>query len=183
MSARPPGGSGGTGWLRHHRTEVVFVGSFLVFILAFAWVLHFDAITLHVVNPYTGWIARFAGVLLDALGEDTEVRGTLLISPRFGVNIYHGCNGVLATSIYLSAVLAFPSGWKQKAIGFALGIPAIQAINMARIVSLYYIGIWWPHFFQVAHGYVWQSLVILFAMVLWIFWAERFARRSRPAPG
>ena len=58
-----------------------------------------------------------------------------------------------------------------------------QAINMARIVSLYYIGIWWPHFFQVAHGYVWQSLVILFAMVLWIFWAERFARRSRPAPG
>jgi exosortase H (IPTLxxWG-CTERM-specific) len=179
---RPPGGRLGT-WFRHYRTQVLFVSVFLVSILAFATVLHFDFVTLRFVNPYTEVLARASGVFLNLLGENTSVRGTLLTSPRFSVNIYHGCNGVLATSIYLSAVLAFPSRWREKAIGFALGIPAIQVINMLRILSLYYIGIFWPDFFQMAHGYVWQSIVILFSMVIWIFWAERFVQLPDRQPG
>ncbi len=164
------------GWFQFYRAQIFFIGWFLFSILAFAVVLNFDAVTLHLVNPYTQWIARAAGVILDLFGEETSVRGTLLSSSRFAVNIYHGCNGVLATSIYLSAVLGFPSTWREKALGFAVGIPAIQMINMARILSLYYIGIYWPNFFELAHGYVWQSIVILLSMVVWIFWAERFVQ-------
>ncbi len=161
----------------------MFVGAFLVSILTFATVLHFDFVTLHLVGPYTEQLAHVSAAFLNLLGESTSVRGTLLTSPRFSVNIYHGCNGVLATSIYLSAVLAFPSRWREKAIGFAVGIPAIQLINMLRILSLYYIGIYWPDFFQLAHGYVWQSIVILLSMVVWIFWAERFVKLPDRQPG
>ena len=164
------------GWFPLYRTQIFFIGGFLASILAFAFVLNFEVVTLHLINPYTGWIARASGVVLDLFGEQTSVRGTLLSSPRFSVNIYHGCNGVLATSIYLSAVLGFPSTWREKALGFAVGIPAIQIINMVRILSLYYIGIYWPNFFELAHGYVWQSIVILLSMVIWIFWAERFVQ-------
>ncbi len=164
------------GWFRLYRTQIFFIGGFLTSLLAFAFVLNFDVVTLHLVNPYTEWIARASAVILDLFGEQTSVRGTLLSSPRFAVNIYHGCNAVLATSIYLSAVLGFPSTWREKALGFALGIPAIQIINLVRIVSLYYIGIYWPNFFELAHGYVWQSIVILLSMVVWIFWAERFVQ-------
>jgi exosortase H (IPTLxxWG-CTERM-specific) len=170
--ARPPG----PGWFRLYRQQIFFIGGFLLSILAFAVVLNFEAVTLHITNPYTGWIARASGAILSLFGEQTTVRGTLLSSPRFSVNIYHGCNGVLATSIYLSAVLGFPSTLKEKALGFAVGIPAIQIINMVRILSLYYIGIYWPKFFELAHGYVWQSVVILLSMVVWIFWAERFVQ-------
>jgi exosortase H (IPTLxxWG-CTERM-specific) len=164
------------GWLRRNRQPITFVGVFLGSILAFALFLQFDAVTVHLVQPYTEGIARVAGGFLTLLGEQTHVDGTLLSSPRFAVNIYHGCNAVLATSIYLSAVLAFPSSLREKAIGFALGVPAIQIINMIRILSLYFIGIHWPDIFGVAHGYVWQSIVILLSMVVWIFWAERFVR-------
>ena len=51
---------------------------------------------------------------------------------------------------------------------------------MVRILSLYYIGVFWPRFFRAAHGYVWQSIVILLSMVIWIYWAERFARLRHP---
>lgn len=166
----------GRGWFQSYRTQIFFIGGFLLSIMAFAWVLNFEVVTLQIINPYTEWIARASGVILNVFGEQTSVRGTLLTSPRFSVNIYHGCNAVLATSIYLSAVLGFPSTWREKALGFAVGIPAIQIINMARILSLYYIGIYWPKFFELAHGYVWQSVVILFSMVVWIYWAERFVQ-------
>jgi exosortase H (IPTLxxWG-CTERM-specific) len=180
---RTEGAGGLRGWLRSNRTQVTFVGVFLACILGFAGLLNIDAVRAHGTNPLTGVIARFSGAVLNLFGEEASVRGTLLTSPRFSVNIYHGCNGVLATSIYLSAVLAFPSRWREKAIGFALGIPAIQLINLLRILSLYYIGIHWPRFFQLAHGYVWQSIVILLSMVVWIFWAERFVRVPDRQPG
>jgi exosortase H (IPTLxxWG-CTERM-specific) len=173
---------GWSGWLRQNRQSIFFVGLFLGWTLGFAFLLQFETVTVSLVNPFTEGIARAAGLFLNLLGETTTVRGTQLSSPRFAVNIYHGCNGVLATSIYVAAVLAFPATWAQRGIGIGLGIPFIQIINMARIVSLYYIGIYWPKLFAAAHGYVWQSIVILFSMVLWIFWAERFARFADRAP-
>ena len=37
--------------------------------------------------------------------------------------------GVLPTYIYVSAVLAFPSRWRDKAWGILIGIPSILFIN------------------------------------------------------
>lgn len=174
---------GAASWLQRHREALSFIALFGLCLLGFALFLQFRWVTLTLVNPYTERLARVAGFLLTLLGEETRVNGTLLTSSRpFVVNIYTGCNGVLATSIYVSAVLAFPAGWRARAIGVALGIPAIQVINMARILSLYYIGVFWPRLFRAAHGYVWQSIVIFLSMVVWIYWAERFARpRQAPA--
>lgn len=170
---------GPAAWVRRHRRSLVFLALFTGWILAFALFLQFDRVTIGLVRPYTEGIARVAGGILDLFGEQTSVHGTLLQSPRYRVNIYHGCNGLLATSIYAAAVLAFPATWRQRGIGLGIGMLAIQAINMLRIVSLYYIGIYFPQLFAVAHGYVWQSIVILLSMVVWIFWAERFVQIDR----
>lgn len=175
------GGSPVQDWLRRNRESISFIAIFGLSILGFALLFQFRWVNEHWVNPYTERIARASGFFLNVLGEETRVNGTLLTSARpFAVNIYTGCNGLLATSIYLSAVLAFPAPWRSRAIGAALGIPAIQLINMVRILSLYYIGVFWPRIFRAAHGYVWQSIVILLSMVVWIYWAERFARLRHP---
>lgn len=169
--------------LRQDHPAVVFVGLFLAWVLLFALLLQTEWVVLRFVNPFTEGVARVAGLLLDGLGERTRVEGTHLSSPRFAVNIYHGCNGVLATSIFAAAVLAFPATWRERGLGLLLGIPVIQVVNMARIISLYYIGIHWPRLFAAAHGYVWQSIVILLSMVLWIVWAERIVHHPDPAAG
>ena len=54
-------------------------------------------------------------------------------------------------------------------------IPAIQGINLVRIISLFYIGIYLPDFFNSSHIFIWQSIVILFGVGLWMLWADRFA--------
>ena len=85
----------------------------------------------------------------------------------------NGCNGVWATIIFVSAVLAFPSRFSVKAWGVLLGFCAIFVINLARVISLYYIVLYYPKAFEGAHIYVWQSVVIGAAVLLWLFWAQR----------
>jgi exosortase H (IPTLxxWG-CTERM-specific) len=128
-----------------------------------------------VVTPYTAFIARMSGFVLRVFGEGAAVTGCVVSSPRFAVTIYNGCNGLITSLIFISGVLAFPARWPAKLIGVIGGLLAIQLINLVRIVSLFYIGVFLPKYFSDAHIFIWQSLVILFGISLWIVWAHRFA--------
>jgi exosortase H (IPTLxxWG-CTERM-specific) len=135
----------------------------------------------HVVNPYTTFVADEAKVVLNAFGEHAAVRQQVLSSPRFSVAIYNGCNGLEAILIFVSGVVAFPAPWGRKALGIALGFAAIQIFNVVRVVSLFYIGALKPRWFSASHTFVWQSLVILFGVVLWLVWVRRYALAGRRA--
>ncbi len=128
-----------------------------------------------VVNPYTNLVAHEASAVLNLFGEDAMVSGQVLSSPRFSVAIYNGCNGLEAILIFVSGVLAFPAPWRRKAVGVVLGFVAIQAFNVVRVVSLFYIGAVKPQWFSASHTFVWQSLVIIFGVVLWLVWVRRYA--------
>ena len=152
------------------------------FLILFLTILgiSFTVIALRSVNdafvvPYTTFIAKIAGIILGLLGEDITMSGTVLRSPRFAVTIYNGCNGLITSLIFISGVLAFPARWPAKAIGVVGGLLAIQAVNMVRIISLFYIGIYLPSLFNSSHIFIWQSLVILAGVTLWIVWAHYFA--------
>ena len=142
--------------------------------------ISFTVIALRPVNdafvvPYTTLIAKFSGFVLGLLGEDITINGCLLRSPRFAVTIYNGCNGLITSLIFVSGVLAFPARLSAKVIGVVGGLLAIQAINLVRIISLFYIGIYLPKLFNSSHIFIWQSLVILAGVTLWITWAHFFA--------
>jgi exosortase/archaeosortase family protein len=107
------------------------------------------------------------------------MQGTAIRNHAFAVNIKNGCNGVETMIIFLAAVLAFPATFKSRAIGLGLGLVAIQLINLVRVVALFLTGAYFPKFFDSSHTVVWQTIVILFGVFLWIFWANRFAA---PAP-
>jgi exosortase H (IPTLxxWG-CTERM-specific) len=152
------------------------------FLILFLGILgvSFTVIALQPVNdafvvPYTTLIAKVAGNILALFGEDITINGCLLRSPRFAVTIYNGCNGLITSLIFISGVLAFPAKWSAKIIGVVGGLVIIQAINMVRIISLFYIGIYLPKLFNSSHVFIWQSLVILAGVTLWIVWAHYFA--------
>ena len=127
------------------------------------------------VTPYTAVIAQMSGFVLRIFGEKATVTGCVVSSPRFAVTIYNGCNGLITSLIFVSGVLAFPAKFSAKLIGVIGGLLTIQLINLVRIVSLFYIGIFLPHHFNEAHIFVWQSLVIIAGISLWIVWAHKFA--------
>lgn len=128
-----------------------------------------------VVNPYTTFVAHEAAFVLNWLGENARVEGQILSSPRFAVQIYNGCNGLEAILVFVAGVLAFPAPWLRRLAGVVLGLLAIQVVNTVRVVSLFYIGIFKPQWFAVSHVFIWQSLIILVGVVLWLVWVHRYA--------
>lgn len=151
-----------------------FVARYVVILSVGFFVLALRPVNDHVVNPYTTFVAQESGVVLKLFGESVTVRGQVLASPRFSVAIYNGCNGLEAMLIFISGVVAFPASWRHKLLGIALGFVAIQIVNVIRVVSLFYIGVFKPAWFSVSHVFVWQTIIILFGVVLWLLWVQRY---------
>lgn len=132
------------------------------------------------VMPWTAAVAQAAVATMQAFDPAVVAQGPTVISTRngFAVTILAGCNGVEAMIVLVAAMLAFPAPWKHRALGIAAGIVAIQALNLARIVSLFYLGQWDRQWFDWAHLYVWQSLIMLDAMIVWMLWIRAIPARS-----
>lgn len=157
------------------RPETRFLILFLVILGVSFTVVALKPVDQAFVVPFTTMVATISGQLLVLFGEDMTVNGCQLSSPRFAVTIYNGCNGLITSLIFISGVLAFPARWPAKVLGVLGGLLAIQTINLVRIISLFYIGIYLPDFFNSSHIFIWQSIVILFGVGLWMLWADRFA--------
>lgn len=162
------------GW-RAYRREIQFLVLFVVILGGGFTFIAWEPINDHVVVPFTAGIASVSTWTLEALGQEILRDGTRVSSSGFAVDIENGCNGVEALIIFLAATLSFPAPWKARLAGLALGIVGIQVVNLVRVVALFLTGVYFPSFFDSSHTVVWQSVVILFAVLLWIFWAQRFA--------
>ncbi|HEV8632489.1 MAG TPA: exosortase H [Thermoanaerobaculia bacterium] len=163
------------------RSEARFLITFALVLAGSFALLAWRPVNDGLVEPFTGLVARASGVALRGLGQEVVRSGTVLRTARFGVNIRNGCNGVEAMVILLAAIVAFPAHWRARLLGLAIGGLAIQAVNLLRVVALFLTGAYLPRFFDAAHTVVWQSLVILSAVLIWILWARRVAPRPAVA--
>lgn len=154
------------------RPDTRFLILFLSLLGVSFTVIALNSVNDAVVVPYTAFIARTSGGVLRLFGESATVSGCVVSSPRFAVTIFNGCNGLITSLIFISGVLAFPARWPAKVVGVFGGLLAIQLINLVRIVSLFYIGVFFPTLFNEAHTSIWQSIVILAGVGLWIAWAH-----------
>jgi exosortase H (IPTLxxWG-CTERM-specific) len=171
--AEGAGATSPAAWSGVNRPILVFLLSFGLWIGLFSILFQLSWIDQHAVLPMTEATARVSNIFIRGLGFDTQVNGTVIAgSNGFAVNILKGCNGAYVLAIYLSAVFGFPSSFREKAMGAGIGIPVVQIINIGRIVSLYYIGAKFPDLFESFHYHVWQTIVIVLAMAVWIAWAE-----------
>ena len=100
----------------------------------------------------------------------------------FAVSIEAGCNGVEATIVLAAAMLAFPAQWRKKLLGLSVGVVAVQGLNIVRVISLFYLGQWDMRVFEWAHLYVWQALIMLDVLIVWLVWV-RLLPRTGAAPG
>lgn len=171
-----------TGW-RAYRREITFLVVFLLLLAGSFTLVSWKPVNDGVIVPFTAGVAVVSGATLDLLGQRVDMQGTVIRNDRFAVNIMNGCNGVETMLIFLSAVLAFPAPWGKRLLGAALGVVAIQAVNLLRVVALFLTGVYFPDFFDASHTVVWQTLVILCGVLLWIVWADRVARPPAAAKG
>jgi exosortase H (IPTLxxWG-CTERM-specific) len=171
------GGPTPPGWLSspENRRMALFVVLFGVFLGAGYLLSIYRPIVEHAIVPFTAFIAKVSSFLLRIFGSEAHATGTRLSGQGVSFELRNGCNGVWATIIFVSAVLAFPSSLRVKLWGVLLGFCAIFVLNLARVISLYYIVLYYPKLFEGAHIYVWQTVVIGAAVLLWLYWAQRAA--------
>jgi exosortase H (IPTLxxWG-CTERM-specific) len=135
------------------------------------------------VIPWTNTLASISASLVKLFDPNVIAQGKVLQSARngFAVSIEAGCNGVEATIVLLAAILAFPASWKSKLLGLAIGVIAVQGLNIVRVISLFYLGQWNFDVFEWAHLYVWQALIMLDVMIVWLLWVRTLPRMGPPA--
>jgi exosortase H (IPTLxxWG-CTERM-specific) len=136
------------------------------------------------VHPWTDALAAISADIVQWFDPKVLSHGNILQSSRngFAVAIEAGCNGVEATIVLVAAMLAFPSPWKRKLIGLAVGIVAVQGLNIIRVISLFYLGQWSVEAFEFAHRYVWQALIMLDVLIVWLLWVRTLPRAPALAP-
>ena len=139
------------------------------------------------VIPWTNFLATLSADLVRWFDPNVAVSGKILQSTtnKFAVSIEAGCNGVEATIVLIAAMLAFPAPWKHKAIGLIAGVIAVQGLNIIRIISLFYLGQWNYDVFEWAHLYIWQVLIMLDVLIVFLLWVRmlpKFERGDRGGP-
>lgn len=134
-----------------------------------------------VVLPWTAALAQISAGLVMVFDPQVAAFGKLLQSnvTGFSVSIEAGCNGIEAAIILIAAMLAFPAPWRHTVIGIVAGLLAVQAVNVVRVISLFYLGQWDMRIFTWAHLYLWQALIMLDVLIVWLIWIRTLPRFGR----
>jgi archaeosortase B (VPXXXP-CTERM-specific) len=160
-----------------NRRVILPVVVFFVIIGIFT-ILYYQVIESRPFHAFMAFTANLTGILLNITGRNVTVSDTVVSSPQFSYQIVDLCTAVMPMLILTAAILAYPSRVKEKLVGLLIGLPGIFIVNQVRLISLFYIGLYAPGIFETAHLLVWQSLMILLAIGLWLIWVYKYVRSS-----
>jgi len=55
-------------------------------------------------------------------------------------------------------------------------------LNVVRVISLFYLGQWNDAVFRVFHEYLWQALIMIDVLVVWLLWVRSNPDNMRAEP-
>jgi archaeosortase B (VPXXXP-CTERM-specific) len=151
-----------------------FAGSYLFFIGFF--VLIYIIFQEHF-NFLSSLTASTLSALLGILGINHTLNETVLHLGDISLKVIDECTGIYELFVYAGCVMAYPTSSEKKLAGVAFGIPAIFGINMVRLLSLAFIGLWFPSIFSYVHYYLWQVTLILLVVFVMLVWIEKIVKR------
>ena len=118
-------------------------------------------------------VALVVELLLRSLGNDVLRTGVIVQGTSVQLEVIHSCTGIYQITAFAVAVLAYPASLVSKMIGLFRGALYISAINVLRIATVFYAGTYFPIFLPVLHTIIWEALMILLTVVVWLAWAKR----------
>lgn len=134
------------------------------------------------VKPFTQALVDVCALVLAPFDARVVAEGDVLrfSDGRGAVQVLAGCNAVEVCALLSAAILAFPARLRDGLIGAAVGVLALQAVNLLRIISLLYLSRGSQPMFDFFHHYVWDAMIGLEGLLVFFFWTRWQARRAQP---
>lgn len=126
-----------------------------------------------------GSVAQSTSAVLNVVGRHTTVEnGDTVTSSAFSISVVTACTGLFLMAVFAAAVLTYPARWWAKLVGVVIGLSGLYALNVLRLVCLFFVGVFLPQHVDVTHLLILQSLLIVAALLLWLVWVEKVAHGS-----
>ena len=115
-------------------------------------------------------LAYMAGFALGMLGVPASLDGAVINADGFAAVVVAECTAIELILVFGAAVLVSPVSLKARLWALALGVSALCALNLVRIVSLMLVGAGFPEYFEMAHLKVGQTAMAVAALAMWLLW-------------
>jgi exosortase H (IPTLxxWG-CTERM-specific) len=159
------------------RQATWFAALFVVYLAAGNVLFFVPAVDRALVQPWTRFNAAASAAIASVFGVESDAVGTEVSSGPARLNVMQGCNGLHALLILLSSILAFPAPWSRRLIGVVAGSVALLGINVLRVVNLIVVARYVPDRLELFHIAIWQTLIVLIALALFLGWGVFIASR------
>lgn len=157
-----------------------FLTRFVVFALIGFAIEIIPWVDLNVVQPLTRGITWVSGGLVSLFGGSAMVTGNVMQhAGGFAIQVSNGCSGLEAVILLAAAVLAYPASWRSRAWGLMVGFIFIMGMNLLRVISLFYIGQYSRSWFDWAHLYAWDVLIIIDGFIVFLIWLRYLPMPAR----
>jgi exosortase/archaeosortase family protein len=155
------------------RQEKRRFNTIMVLVTAVILLMYRDDILGSFLAPLTMMTARATLVLLHWLGIEAVQVATRIYHPDgFVYEIYYRCTGFLPAAFLVIAILAYPRPVISKIWGLVVGVSVLMALNLTRLIHLFYLGVYHPAAFDFVHTILWRGGLILAIVCLWRGWIK-----------
>ena len=138
-----------------------------------------------IIQPFTGLLATVSTTVVMPFDDTVIAQGRVLrdATTGFAVSIEAGCNGVEAAIVLIAGIVAFPASLKNKVIAILVGFLFVQALNIVRIISLFYLGQWNYAVFEWFHLYLWPVLIMLDVLIVFAIYLQWLGKQRAEVEG
>ena len=163
-----------------------FIALFVVVLVGLFCLELLEPVQRSLIQPFTGSIATLSAALLTLFDPDVVASGRVIrhTTAQFAVSIESGCNGIEAAIVLIAGIVAMPATIPARLAAILIGFTAIQVLNVARVISLFYLGQWNVDVFTWTHLYLWPVLImldVLLIFALYLRWLQgRTVQASTP---
>ena len=128
------------------------------------------------VKPLCDHTAGTLGQALGALGIPVLTVNNIVSGGRLAFQVVLECTALFMVGLFTCFVSFYPADAHRKAIGLAMGIPALYLGNLVRLTTVFVVSRYHPGLFGLVHvylGQVFTMFLVMLSCLLWLRWVNR----------
>lgn len=147
---------------RDLRLPAWWIAGSLAVVLVGLWVIQIHPLADGVFTPFTVLTAQWTAFMLAAIGLPVmREAATLAHASGFACEIDVACTALIPAVLLAASMAVVRATPRAHLMGIMIGALLVVLVNQLRLVSLVWLGIHAPGYFDVAHNLLWPALLIL----------------------